>query len=1016
LPSTFSVTNLDDSGAGSLRDAITRATDPVLGVGPDRIVFNVAGTINVLTPLPVLSDPGTIIDGWTAPGFSSAPVVVLHGSDPASGSGLVITSANNVIRGLQMDNFGQAIEIAGTSASGNVLAGNYLGTDGRQALPNAVGVILNGAPGNLIGTNADGVNDAAERNVISGNELHGIFVRFADSTGNVIAGNFIGTDASGTRAVPNGTPTSNGSGVMIDEGASGNFVGTNGDGRGDAVEGNLLSGNLIGVSISGPAHDNVIAGNKIGTDVSGRRTLPNTNRGVNIGGTANRVGSNADGVSDDLERNVISGNALGVVIAGVGTTRNVLAGNFIGTDVSGAAALGNGGGGVVVSVGATDNVIGGTLLAQRNVIAASAGGPVFGHGILIADDGTDGNQVLGNFIGTDRFGYPLGNAGSGVEIRGNASNNLIGGVAGGARNLIAFNGAAGVGVESGAGNTIRGNMIHDNGGLGIDLGPAGVTVNDPGDADTGANGLQNFPALTSVVNSGGSTTVQGGLLSTRNSTFTLDFYSSAAADPSGFGEGATFLGSRTVTTGVLGAASFTVTLPGVPVGQVLTATATTAGGSTSEFSEARGVTSGPALSINDVTVNEGNSGVTSAFFTVSLSAASTAAVQVQYATADNTASAPDDYQAVSGTLTFAPGVTSLPVTVPVNGDLTDEPDETFFVKLSGATGAGIADGLGVGTIINDDLPPSVSVNDVSVPEGNSGTVGAVFTVHLSAPSGKVVAVDFATADGTALAPGDYQSVSGSLVFAPGETDQTITVPVNGDLLGEANETFLVNLTNPVDSTIADGQGVGVILNDDPVPALRDRSVTPQVAEGSVATLRGTISLAAPQDQFILEVSWGDDSPTQVVTFPAGSDGQVVELSHRYANNNPAGTPYTVHAAWHNQYGGGNAADFAVTVANVAPTVEAGPDVTLPPGGAVNRTGSFTDPGTDTWTATVDYGDGSGAQALRLDRKHHFHLHHKYASPGRYRVVVQVADGDGGVGTASFLVLVSGGGPRDGGHG
>src|SRR5262249_44381799 len=141
----------------------------------------------------------------------------------------------------------------------------------------------------------------------------------------------------------------------------------------------------------------------------------------------------------------------------------------------------------------------------------------------------------------------------------------------------------------------------------------------------------------------------------------------------------------------------------------------------------------------------------------------------------------------------------------------------------------------------------LSINNVTVTEGNSGVVNAVFTVSLAAASTAPVTVQFATADNTASAPADYQSTSGTRTFAPGQTTQTITVPVNGDTLGEANETFLVNLSNPSGAAIANGQGVGVILNDDPTPALRDRSVTPLLPEGGVATLRGTISLADPHD-------------------------------------------------------------------------------------------------------------------------------------------------------------------------
>jgi hypothetical protein len=299
--------------------------------------------------------------------------------------------------------------------------------------------------------------------------------------------------------------------------------------------------------------------------------------------------------------------------------------------------------------------------------------------------------------------------------------------------------------------------------------------------------------------------------------------------------------------------------------------------------------------------------------------------------------------------------------------------------------------------------PSLSINDVSVVEGNSGTVNAVFAVRLSAPSATVVSVAFATANGTARALSDYQPVKGSLIFAPGQTDQMITVPVKGDTLGEANETFEVDLTHPVDATIADGQGVGIILNDDPTPAFTNRSVTPVINEGAVATLQGTISMPSPQDTFLLQANWGDDTPIQTVTFPAGSNGQIVQLTHVYANSSPTGT-YTVHAAWQNQFGGGNSADFLVTVNNVAPTVDAGPDVVLGANGVLHRQGSFTDPGTDTWTATVDYGDGQGAQPLHLEGKD-FHLHHHYQAPGSYVVTVTVSDNDGGTGVDQFTVTV-----------
>jgi hypothetical protein len=225
----------------------------------------------------------------------------------------------------------------------------------------------------------------------------------------------------------------------------------------------------------------------------------------------------------------------------------------------------------------------------------------------------------------------------------------------------------------------------------------------------------------------------------------------------------------------------------------------------------------PTLSISDASVTEGDSGTTTAVFTVTLSAASGRVVSVTYATADGTASAGADYNSASGTLTFAPGALTQFLTVTVLGDTLDEPDETFTVNLSNAVNAAIADGQGVGTILDDDPEPTLSISDASVTEGNAGPVSAVFTVTLSAASGRVVSVTYATADGTASAGTDYISTGGTLTFAPGETTRTLTVTVNGDTLDEPNETFTVNLSNAVNAAIADGQGVGTIRDDDPEP-------------------------------------------------------------------------------------------------------------------------------------------------------------------------------------------------------
>jgi hypothetical protein len=222
----------------------------------------------------------------------------------------------------------------------------------------------------------------------------------------------------------------------------------------------------------------------------------------------------------------------------------------------------------------------------------------------------------------------------------------------------------------------------------------------------------------------------------------------------------------------------------------------------------------PNITISDVTIGETNSATVSVYFTVRLSRASQQRITVQYATADGTAKAGKDYTSTSGTLTFTPGSTSRVITVAVRGDLLDEVDETFFVNLSNATNANIADGQGQATIVDNDAAPSLRINDVTVTEGNSGAAGTRFTVTLSRASEKPVTVRFATANDTATAGTDYTGTSGTLTFAPGVVSQPVVVQVRGDRTKEPNETFFVNLSNAINATLGDAQGKGTILNND----------------------------------------------------------------------------------------------------------------------------------------------------------------------------------------------------------
>jgi glucose/arabinose dehydrogenase len=227
------------------------------------------------------------------------------------------------------------------------------------------------------------------------------------------------------------------------------------------------------------------------------------------------------------------------------------------------------------------------------------------------------------------------------------------------------------------------------------------------------------------------------------------------------------------------------------------------------------VSGGPTtVSIGDVTVTEGDAGTVSAVFTVSLSAAVAQTVTVQYATADGTALAGADYTAAAGTVTFPPATATRTVVVPVLGDVLDEDDETFTVDLSNPTGATIADGQGVGTIADDDPLPFLFAGDCVAMEGAAGSTPCDFTVLLAPESGRTVGVAWATADGTATAGADYTAASGGLTFPPGATQQAVAVGVLGDAVAEGDEVFSLNLSSPVNATLADGQGTGTILDDD----------------------------------------------------------------------------------------------------------------------------------------------------------------------------------------------------------
>ena len=221
----------------------------------------------------------------------------------------------------------------------------------------------------------------------------------------------------------------------------------------------------------------------------------------------------------------------------------------------------------------------------------------------------------------------------------------------------------------------------------------------------------------------------------------------------------------------------------------------------------------PSMSINSVSVNEAAGGAT-ATFTASLSTASSFTVTASYATSDGTATAGTDYVAKTGTLTFAPGVTTAPVTVTVNDDALDELNETFLVTLSNPTHAAIVGGPGTGTIADNDPEPTMTIDDALITEGNTGVTMATFVIRLSTASGRAVTGSFGTANGTATAGSDYTATAGPFSIAAGSTTLAVQVPVVGDVTQESDETFVLNLTGVSGAVVADAQATGTIQNDD----------------------------------------------------------------------------------------------------------------------------------------------------------------------------------------------------------
>lgn len=577
-------------------------------------------------------------------------------------------------------------------------------------------------------------------------------------------------------------PGFNGAPIIELKGTNGGVgsVGLQINAGGCTVRGLVINSFSTGIFL--PMKDgNLIVGNYIGTDITGALDFGNTNFGINVQGS----NGNTIGGTTAADRNIISGNG-NTGLRFSGSSSNIVFGNYIGVDITGALDLGNDNQGVRLE-NAFNNKIGGTGQGEGNIISGNAD-----VGVLLVS--AFSNIIAGNRIGTDATGTTnIGNDGGGIAVLSGSNNAIL-------TNSIAYNGALGIDLDV-------------NGSFPLD----GVTPNDAGDGDTGPNNLQNFPVITTVNRQANSTEVKGTINSTANTQFRLEFFANAQCDPTGYGEGQTFLGSYNIST-VGNDATFDVTLPvAVPANQFVTATATDPLNNTSEFSQCAGSIFPGSLqfSANAYSVNENGGQAT---ITVTRTGGSSGAVSVQYATVGGgTATAGTDYTSASGTLNWADGDSSSKTfTVAITDDSLNEAAETINLALSNPTG-GATLGLPQGatlTINDNDPTPSLSINDVTVTEGNSETTNATFTVTLSAASGQTVTVKAAASGGTATEGQDFQSLTTTLTFSPGQTSKPLTVVVNGDTDVEPDELFSVFLTNPTNATIADNQGTGTILNDD----------------------------------------------------------------------------------------------------------------------------------------------------------------------------------------------------------
>lgn len=713
---------------------------------------------------------------------------------PNQGAGISVSGSNHTIgvgaaRNLISGNSGDGIDISGVATNTGVF-GNYIGTNasGSAALGNGgSGIrVLSASTGIRIGDSASGLG-----NLISGNLLRGLAL---DDTSNgvLIAGNGIGSNADGTAAIGNGE-----TGILLN--GNNHVIGGN-----SAAARNLISGNAgNGVVVAG-ASGSSIRGNYIGTNAAGNAALANTAYGIRVVQTSSlNIGSSTAGSG-----NLISGNARGMSIEAVASHVTV-AGNILGLNAAANAVLPNGSDADTITITGPDATIGGTLAGAGNIIAGNQN-----TAISVRLASATNAIIQGNWIGTNPALAPnLGNQFIGILID-RADGVLIGGTAVGAGNVIANNGFFGILAENGTGNSVLGNAIYGNAPLQLDIAEQGPESNDPLDPDSGGNFRQNFPIIHSAAFAGGNIALVATLASKPSQDYRIEFFQAAACSPAGLGGANLALGAQIVTTDASGNATANLSVPAANANGVVTAIATAADGSSSEFSPCHSIL-GPNPGRFQIWRNPvlGYEGIATMKVIVVRSHGNQGVASVQLSTLDDSATSPADYQAVNTTLSFADGEVMRSIEIPIAVDALNEGQEQFTLQLSNPSGgATLGAQATVPGIIIESPVPFYSVSDGMVIEPVSGTALISFTISLS-PNDTARSIEYFTEDATASTGSDYLSTAGMLNFPASATTQSqaVTVPVLADVLTEPQESFYLRIAATGNIAFYDGVGEGTIL-------------------------------------------------------------------------------------------------------------------------------------------------------------------------------------------------------------